>query len=238
MKLKRSAPAVHAAVVENKSGQVIAKRHCKIQAPVRFTEVGLGEVGVDTYIYGLYALILDTGEYAVMNVAAIMQLKPYKLSLTTIDDVDYYEFHFAPGDVVITTTSLVKREALMFNIADELFFKGKIPWYVEYEDLGRIYDTAKHHAGSNVAQVYEVVELLTSLVTRSKTDRTKQIRLAAKSYKDITIDTIDYVPLTSVYYSVSNTVNKIAGSYFEDGITSALVNPSDRVDKIEAILRS
>ena len=45
------------------------------------------------------------------------------------------------------------------------------------------------------------------------------------------------IPLRSVAYAASNTTNKLAGSYFSVGLTSALVNPTERVEKIEAILR-
>lgn len=237
-KYQRNAQRVLANLKENQAGQIIAKEACKIQVPVRFSEIGLGEIGINTYTYGLFAVILESGEYAVCNINAIVELQPYKQTLTTINEVEYHEFHFEPGSVVIKTTDLVKREPILYRVFDEFIFKGKVPWYVEYEDLGKLFDTAKHHAGSNVSQNLEVIEFIASMITRSSKDRTKYIRNVISSFGDLTLSNIDYVPLKSVFYSVNSTLNKIAGSYYNDGIASALVNPSNEVGSIEAILRT
>lgn len=236
---KRSPEAVLSQLVENQADQVITKKACKIQVPIRYAEIGLGQIGINTFIYGLFALIMiDTGEYTVCNVNAMVEINPSKLMITTIDEVDYHEFYFEPGQVVIKTTNLVKRDTMMYNVLDEFILKGKVPWYVEYDDLGSLFDTSKYHANSDIAANPEVIEFIASMITRSKDDRTKYIRTVAKSYKDTALDKISYVPLQSIYYSVNSTVNKLAGSYFSEGVKSALVNPTDRVDKIERILRA
>lgn len=240
-KYKRNAEAVLSQLVENNSGQVVCKTDCRIQIPTRFSEtaVGLAEIGINTYTYGMFAIIRnDTNEYAVCNIAALVELNPFKVSLVTIDEVDYHEFYFEAGQVVIENTSLVKRDLLMYNIMDEIIFKGKIPWYMDYEDLGKMFDTAKYHANSNVGQNLETIEFITSMVTRSKQDRSKYIRAVGNSFKDFSLDKIEYVPLKSVFYSVNSTVNKLIGSYFTDGVTSALVKKTDKVQKIESILRA
>lgn len=237
-KLKRVSSSALSYLVENTAGQVLTKKDCRVQIPVRFTEIGLGEIGINTFSYGFFPIIFDTGEYAVMNVCSMVELNPYKLTIVSIEDVDYYEFHFDAGQVVIKTTDLVKREALMYNVFDEFVFKGKLPWYAEYDDVGKLFDTAKHHADSNVSQNLEVIEFIASMISRSKADRTKYIRTVANSYEDVKLEKVDFVPLKSVFYSVNSTLNKIAGSYFNDGVTSALVQRSENVEKIEAIIRS
>lgn len=238
-KFKRNAPAVLSKLFENATGQVLTKTACKIQVPVRFSEVGLGQIGINTFTYGLFALILtETNEYSVFNVNALVELNPYKVIIVTIDEVDYHEFYFEADQVIIKTTDLVQRETLMYNVIDEFIFKGKVPWYVGYEDMGKIFDTARYHAGSKVGQNLEVIEFLAAMVSRSAADRTKYIRTVANSYQDVELDKLDFVALKSVFYSVNSTVNKLAGSYFNDGVTSALVNPTDKVEKIERILRT
>ena len=237
-KLKRVASIALSYLVENAAGQVLTKKACRIQIPARFTEIGLGEIGINTFSYGFFPIIFDTDEYCVLNVCAMVELVPYKLLIVNIDEVDYYEFHFDAGQVVIKTTDLVKKETLMYNVFDEFVFKGKLPWYAEYEDVGKLFDTAKYHADSNVSQNVEVIEFIASMISRSKEDRTKYIRLFADSYDDVKLEKVDFVPLKSVFYSVSSTLNKIAGSYFTDGVTSALVQKSEKAEKIERIIRS
>jgi hypothetical protein len=237
MKYTRS-PACKAKLVDNGKGQILTKENCKIQVPYRYSERGLGEVGVETRIYGCFPVIFENGEYTLCNVTAVMSINPFKTSVVEIDEVEYHQFEFRAGDVVIKNTEVVRDDLLMYNIFDEFIFKGKIPWYMGYEDVGKLFDTAKSHAGSDVAGNYEVIELIASMVTRSKDDRSKYIRSVAKSYADIVNSKIDFVPLSSIFYSVNSTVNKIAGSYFSDGVVSALVTPTTKVDKIESILRA
>lgn len=237
-KLRRNAQAVLKCLAENEAGQIIAKVPCKIQAPVRFSEVGLGTVGVNVFIYGLFPIIIETGEYAVMNITALVELDPSEITVVTIDEDEYHEFKFEAGQVVIKSSDVIRRKTLMFNIFDELIFKGKVPWYVGYEDLGKVFDTALEYGDAKVGEVNEPIELITSMVTRAKADRRKYARVLAKSYDDVTLDKISFVALKSVFYSINSTLNKLTGSYFSDGVTSALVNPTSEVGKIEAILRA
>ena len=56
-------------------------------------------------------------------------------------------------------------------------------------------------------------------------------------YSDITSKTISFVPMMSVVHSVNNTLNKLSGSHFSDGISSAIVNPSESSSDLEKIVR-
>ena len=238
MKYKRNAQAVLDQLVETKNNAVICKVPCKIQVPVRFIDVGLGSIGIDTFIIGHYPIILETGEYAVSNINAMVEINPWKTIKVEINGIPYYEFHFQANQIVINTTELLKKDTLMYNIFDELIFKGKIPWYLEYEDIGKIFDTAKKHGNSNVGQNLEIIELIASLITRSKNDRSIPLRNVMTSYKDMDISKITYIALVSIFYSVNSVTNKLTGAYTTDGITSALTMKSDRVEKIEEILRT
>jgi hypothetical protein len=237
MKYTRSS-ACKVNLVDNGKGQILTKQNCKIQVPFRYSTRGLGEVSVDTRIYGCFPVIFENGQYTLCNVTSVIEINPFKTSVVLIDEVEYHQFEFRAGDVVIKNTEVVRDDLLMYNIFDEFIFKGKIPWYMGYDDLGKLFDTAASHAGSNVGDNYEVIELIASMVTRSKEDRSKYIRSVAETYADVSDGKIDYVPLSSVFYSVNSTVNKIAGSYFTDGVVSALVVPTAKVDKIESILRA
>lgn len=238
MKLVRDPDAVLEQMKTTAAGQVITRSACRIQVPARYLDIGLGEIGTETYVLGCFALILPSGQYTVCNLTAIVELEPFKTVTTKIDDVLYYEFHFEPGQVVIKTTDLLRRSDIMYNIIDEFIFKGKVPWYLEYEDVGKLLDTAKSHGDSNVGESLETIEFLASIITRHVKDRTRPIRQIIRDYKELSHANINYVGLASVFYSVNSTLNKLAGSYFTDGVTSALVTPTEKVSTIEAILRT
>lgn len=235
-KLIRDPDLAKTLLVKNEAGEVITKENCYIQAPARFPDIGLGQVGVETIIYGCFALISESGKYTVCNINSLLELNPSRTKTIQINEVDYYQFEFDAYQVIIKTDNLVKRDNIIYNIFDEFLFKGKVPWYIEYEDLGKILDTAKEFANSDVSKNQDVIEFIVSMIARNKIDRTINIRHILNSYKDL--HDISYVPLSSVFYSVNTTINKLSGSYFNDGIVSALVNKTDDTSEIEKILRA
>lgn len=238
MKLIRKPDVVLQQLVKNSANQVICKTACKIQVPLRYKDKNLAEVGIRTFVYGFFPIILSTGEYAVINVNSKVELSPSTTITTMIGGVEYYEFSFPPNSVIFKNTYVLKDESMMFNVFDEFVFLGKIPWFAEYNDIGRLFDTAKKHGGSNVAQTPEVIEFIASMIGRRKDDKTKYLRTTVNSYEETKSDKVAYVPLKSVYYSVNSTLNKLAGSYMSAGIDSAIVAPSTTVENIESILRA
>lgn len=235
-KLIRDSELAKSLLVKNEAGQVIAKEKCYIQVPARFSSIGLGQVGVETIIYGCYALISESGRYTVRNINALIEISPTKVETVKVGDVDYHQFEFDAYQVMIKTSNIVKRDNIIYNIFDEFLFKGKVPWYVEYEDLGKLLDTAKKFANSDVGKNQDVIEFIVSMISRNKNDRTINIRHILNNYKEL--HNVSYVPLSSVFYSVNTTINKLSGSYFNDGIVSALVKKTDDTSEIEKILRA
>ncbi len=212
---------------------LVCTENCVIQIPVRFSQVNLADIGTDIYIIGIYALILESGEYAVSNMVGMLKITPTVITTKTLGEDEYYEFKFASGSIVSPNINIVRKDLIPYDVFNEFIFKGGIPWYIEYEDLGKLLNTAKKYADSNSGNIYEVTEFIASVVSRKATDRTIYYRLALPAK-----ERPKFVPLSSVFYSVNNTVNKIAGSYFSDGITSALVNPTTEPNKIETLLRA
>lgn len=238
MKRIRNAGKVLSQLVDLPGQPVVTKSNLMIHIPVRFNEIGLASIGASVFVYGLFAIILETGEYALCNVNALVELKPSLIETITIDDVEYYQFRFYAGDTVIQTKELVCRSSLIFTAIEEFVFKGKIPYYVGYDDMGKLFDTAKKHSRTSANILPSVMEFMAAYVARDRQDRTKFIRETAKTYEDFQLKKMDWVPLRSVYWSAPSTVNKLAGAYFNDGVVSALVHPSERTEKIEQILRS
>jgi hypothetical protein len=46
-----------------------------------------------------------------------------------------------------------------------------------------------------------------------------------------------FIPFRSPIYGATNTTAKLIGAYFDDSINSALVNPSEKVEGVESLLR-
>lgn len=236
--LIRDASKIHECLQELDDGRVVTSRECKIYIPSRFAERGLAEIGVDNYIIGIYAIVVDDKYYGVSNINAMIRIDPSYVLRVKLHGVEYFEFTFSPGSTVIMSTGLVKIDTLVYRIYDEIISKGRVPWYLDYNDLGKIFDTAKLHAGANIGQNSEVTELIVSMICRDKVDRNKYYRSTVLSADDIKTRPPAYIPLRSVIYAATNTTNKLAGSYFGTSVVSALVSPADRTERIEALLRS
>ena len=82
----------------------------------------------------------------------------------------------------------------------------------------------------------EVIQLLTSLVSRNVNNRLQYYRSVVNTRKDLIDNPPAFVPLKSVMYSATNTVNKLVGSYFSEGVVSSLLYPTTRVEPLERIL--
>lgn len=232
--LQRKAASFFTNLVK-KENRLIAKVPLQIQIPQRYEQINIATVGAETRIYGLFAIIDPaTKEYGVFNFMGIASIAPDATSTIKINDEGYYVFDFDAGSTVIENTAILKQDSLFYTIVNEFIFHGNVPWYVNYEDLAKVFDTAKRYADNNGGLNYEINELLASMISRIKNDRATYYRLSAKpKEKDP-----DYIALTSIFYAVKNTVNKLAGSYFSDGLVSALVDPSDQTERIETLLRS
>jgi hypothetical protein len=236
--LKRDAGKVHACLQELPDNRLVAIKPVKIYVPVRFAERGLAEIGVDTYICGIYAIVTEDNYYAVSLVNAMIRIEPSSMIKVKFKGVEYFEFSFDVGSTIISTTYLVKNDVLVYRIYDEIIAKGRVPWYLSYEDMGKLFDSAKYHAGANIGQESVVTELIISLIARQATNKVNYFRTTVKNLTDLATLKPVYIPLKSVTYGATNTTNKLAGSYHSVGVTSALVSPSERVERIELLLRS
>lgn len=237
MKYKRNADIVRSTLVV-KNNQIFTQQETRIIVPQRYIDIGLGEIGVKTYFLGVFAIVLPDDTYSVMSVCALVELNPYKITSTTEDGADYFVLHFEPNSLMIENINVVKRDDVIYPMMSEFYLKGKVPWFITYDDLGKLFDTAGDYADSKVSKVPEVMEFITSMLGRPLANRSVFIRNAIKSYEDVSVDKVVFVPLESVYYSMQNTVNKLAGAYFHEGIVSALVTKSEQVGSVEKILRA
>jgi len=235
-KLMRDADRVKDCLQELPDQSLVTTRGCKIIIPTRFEERGLAEVGINVFIVGIYAMVVEDKYYAVSLVNSMIRITPTSIMKIKIKGVECYEFTFDPGQVVMPRTNVVRDDILVYRIYDEIVSKGKVPWYLGYDELGHIFDTALSHAGANVGTNSEVTELIVSIIARDRKDRTKYYRSAINSLDDLKTNPPVFISLKSVPYAATNTTNKLAGSYWSEGAVSALISPSDRKERIESIL--
>lgn len=234
--LTRDPARVQACLKELPDGRLVAIKNVKIYVPSRFAERGLAQIGIETHIVGIYAIVAEDQYWGVSLVNAMHRIEPTSTVKVVFDDDEYYEFSFAPGATVVSTVQLVRTDTLVYKVYDEIIAKGRVPWYLGYPELGKIFDTAKYHAGANIGQNHEVTELIVSMIARDPANRARYYRQVVRSREDLKKHPPVFIPLRSVTYAATNTTNKLAGSYFKEGLVSALVTPAERVERIEELL--
>lgn len=235
--LIRDASKVHACLKELEDGSLIALKECKIYIPARFSEQQMAFLGTETSISGIFAITVNDTHYGTSLANAMMRIEPTITNYIKVEDEDYIEFIFEAGSVVISNINLLQSSVFVYRIYSEIIAKGHIPWFINYEDLGRIFESAPHHAGVAVGANFAIIEMIVSAISRSREDRTKFYRHVIKNEAELAKLTPAFIPLRSVTYGASNTTAKLVGAYWEEGLTSALVNPSDTVEPIEGLLR-
>lgn len=234
--LRRDAASVIPKLKQREDGAVYTTVPCRIQIPQRYLERHLASIGSEVYILGFFAIIMDD-VYAVNTTAAMMRITPSSTETIDVNGTAYVEFHFEKGDRVFYTTELVKNDTLTYYIYDELVAKGRVPWYFNYFDLAKLFNTAELHAGINLGN-RAIIDLIVSTIARSSKDKTILYKHVLSKPSDVETNPPEIVPFRSVIWNTSDTTSKLIGAYFSDAVTSALVNPSDRVERIEELLRT
>lgn len=234
-KLTRDPATVLASLHEMEDNSLVTSKTCKLYIPSRFAERGLASLGADTYVAGICAFVIED-RYGIMMVNAMMRIEPSEINRVMVGEDEYLEFMFVPGSKVISNLNLAKADTLVYKVYDEIISKARVPWYLTYFDLAKIFDTAQKHAGANIGAIKEVTELLVSVIARNNQDRRQYYRQITNNESDFKNNPPYYASLRDVSLSATNAVNKLGGGYFREGTISAINSPSERVERLEEIL--
>lgn len=235
--LKRDADKCREHLIELEDGSVVTNARCKIHIPERFAVKELAVIGSEVFVFGFFPIIVNDEYYCVNNTIAMMRICPTSTERVVVQGDPYYEFSFEPGDKVFYTTALVVTDTLTYYMYDEFVAKGNIPWYMNYFDIANMFETAREHADMNLG-TRSIIELIISTITRDPTDMTRLYRHVLQSPQYAETNPPVVIPFRSVSWNTSDTTSKLTGAYFDEGISSALVNESETVEMIEELYRT
>lgn len=226
------------AAVEERDGRLIAKVPLTVHIPRLYAQGNLGSIESLVRCIGYFAIVLDNQYYATIKVTASVGFKPAEINVIKIYEVDYLELRFGAGEVIMPSLELLRNTTMVFTIYDEIVAKGKTPWYLDYADLGSLFDTAQHHANFNPKADRAILEMMAAARARDSSDRTVYYRTMVKTDQYLQEVEPDVIPLRSVAYGATNTTARLLGAYLGEGMTSSLVNPTDTLEKVEELLLS
>lgn len=229
--------ALSKVLVFTQEDQVLVNVPVTVHIPERFEVKNLAILGEETFVLGCFATVLDDGRYAVTLANALIPIAPDTIERGKIDDVPYLFLRVEAGQTMIPNINLVKRDRLVFTVLEELVFNGNRPWYLDYATSGELFDTSQEFANSGFGEDPELIELMMSLTARDPDQPERYYRTSLDRMDDLKRPPL-IVPLNEVSYTASSTLAKLAGSYFKEGLTSALVSPSNAVGRVEKMLRA
>lgn len=219
------------------SGPVICKKPMKVVFPQRYVDRSMAFLGSETSFTGIFATICE-GYYSVTKACAMVPSEPTATRTLNWLGREYVELSYEVGSTYMKTRDLVKHDQLVYRIYDEFFNKGNVPWFMTYDDMLNIFDTANKHGGTSITDAKEVTHFIVSLIARVKGELTEYFRSSIQTREDLESIQPAFIAMINAAYAPTNTLNRIAGSYFDEGTIASIVYPTDRVEKLEAAYRA
>jgi len=211
----------------------IAVEDICIMYPERYLDRGMAFIdNGEVKLAGIYAIGLDTGDYAVHTAIAMETLTPTDIvNYTHINDERYMCLIFEKDTVLMPDDTVPKLDVVSKDIFTEFYSKGNIPWFLSYNDVANLFREAKSMSGSNMGEDFTTFEILASLLFRDSENLSVPIRYSN--------DKTDYttIGLNNIVYGYSSTDAKLVGGYFSAGITNAIVLPESVPTALGDVLR-
>ena len=184
-------------------------------------------------VMGSYGII-QGNNYAKSKAPCFIHLTPSDEKTITRDDMDYIELSFAAGSTFIATLNSVHEKIPYVELFVNYMLNGKVPWYLDYEDVVDTFLDGEYYAGLLLESRPETLELLHSFSERVPGLDDLIRSLQRKNPKRSKIDSI---PLSNVAYGASTALTKVTGSYQSAGLDHALVTTTTKLSAAERILR-
>ncbi len=208
----------------------------KVIFPERYVAQELAYIGSTVRVVSILAIVDSKNNYGVMIAPVYIELSPMNITSVTIDNGVNKVLEFEKGGIFTGNRNLVRNEGFMYNLFDEFFLKGKIPWFLGYDHISDLLIESKKYAGSNIGKNPIAMEILTAIISRDVNDKKvffRQILESNKSKKQKT-----HIGLNNIYYSFDNTASKLVGGYYGAGVTSAVINKEKETTVVADMLRA
>jgi hypothetical protein len=216
-------------------GSIVTTDDLVIHFPERFITKSLAVEGQEFTCIGMFAIIKDN-KYALMNVISTLSMSPRESRKFIYDSMSYVEWSFPKGSTFIKSTELIKNDNLVGHIFEEFISKGNVPYYYDYEDYSKILASSQKYTGANLGASDSLMSVITSSIARWPLDKRMHYRQGLASYTGKKPPKPLYIGLGDMNAS-TNTIARLRGAYFSDGIRTSILNPTVRLEKTDELIR-
>jgi hypothetical protein len=227
--LKRDAKVVHSALKEV-GDSLVAVKPLKIYVPEHYLSCELLNVSDKVSMVAIFGIVVG-GYYSVSIADAMCITEPTSVTVVTIAGSKYYELTYEVGDKVMVNINLVQKNSILIVLYTDFLGRANVPWYFDYDELSAVFETCRLHAGASLQTDQAIIELLVSITARQQKDKRLFYRHDNKLYRPA------YIGISNVAFQANDTYTKLAGGYFNDGLTSALVTPTTTNEELVTLIR-
>lgn len=224
-------PSVISKYLKTSNNIITTSQDLVVMFPSRYIEANLATIDTTTRVIGIYAIVDNKNNYAVCNIPIMQELSPFSIEEVTIENVKYKILNFHKNSVFMPRNKLVINADFIYNLFNDFFVGGRIPWFLSYTDIADMFIESGKYLDNPIGNNLLAFEVLTSIIAREYSNPKIYYRLSKSK------DNPKYVGLKNIYYSFNSTGSKLIGSYLRDGITSAILEKETKSSETTNILR-
>lgn len=224
------------AMLTNKGEDIVTNGTMSILFPIRYDNVGLIVIGDTIKLFASFIIVTPDNDYYVVNRPVIITTEPSSIDTVKLNGEEHTMLTYYAGSKVVVNRNLIKDDSFVFDVFNEFYIKGNVPVYLEYEDLIYLFLSVREYTDSNISDNSISMEILVSLLARSKDDTTVYLRQAIKNKSEASSDKFKFVALSSTSESFNNSLSRFVGPRLKEGLDSMLVRDADSANNIEKIL--
>jgi len=230
-------PAKIQAALKDVGGKLYTNTDMDIYFPKQYEAKNFAFISNDVNVMGYYIIVIGDS-YGVSLVPGMINLSPDSINTVIIEGDECHKLHFPAKSMVISNTEIVMNNNYLFFIYDVFIARGNMPWFMKlrYQYILDIFKYGQYYTGTKLGHNTNIIHMVLTSIVRDVTNTGRFFRQTLNSRADMDKKFLT-VPFRNISYTATNTVTRLIGSYMDDGINSALTDPTERVEVVEALLR-
>lgn len=226
-------------LVEMGDGRIVCRKDIDIIFSESYIEKDLCTIADKIDIIGVFAIVdPETKEFGTFAIPSRVTINPAMMRKFKNNDMSYRVISYMKNDTIMDASEVVVDDKLSYYLYNNFVELARVPWYLHYDALLGIFDQEWHYVGKLLTDVPQVIDMLISSIARDAQNDTALYRGAIKDKSEVFTRPPKWVPLKNISMGPADTMNKILGAYYDDGLASAIAEPSDIVTDVEKIMRS
>jgi len=230
--LKRDDKAIQKILFDSK-GEINISSPLYIIFPERFIVSNLAKITSEIEISGAVLVMNDKHIYTVITLPNLLSFSPSSIESIDVEDKPHMILEFL-GHKFINSTKVLDSDSIPVQIIDEFFIQNNCPFYLSSTDLIGLLSKIPLTTTSHVIFDNIVIELLISLVVKTKDGKKARDILSKEEMASISKTSISGI---SNVASFTNNISRIGGSYFNDGLTYGLDDNDSESTELDDIYR-